>query len=482
MDIFTKLPPELLTPILKNLPDLESLYNIVKASPHVFQFLNSPSGAAVLDSLLDHWGQGIEDEDLYIEDGEGNRRRREFGTLPWVPLILRLIALVRHCSATNPPADSLESLIGKYLEPVTIKSSGTHTHDLGFPSDSTPRIRLEDVTDEPQSYSPRKMLFLIRKIIVLSEECLQFFHNRIRNSKPQHLTDRAFKLKPLPWNLRLDGQPWGEPYDINAGADKPSWWELQGLIFGFCNLQLRYELSNAIYEGRLDWAASDTEAIRDLGSAEMCSPELGKWTVLNTFESIWAAVLYVQAQEGVPDEPSCVGDTDGENKHKLFKDTGIKPLEGGGLRLPQPKYETPEFKWPIKVSPQPLLSPWDNVFATACGFALGINGGSYAEHQFCSGSTSELTEGLLFRPFRRLGFGIWDPIRLHKMQMIDEPFDGSDPEVGLKHNVLKEWRSNLVFTWMSLLSVEEKGKLQAYQEGLRLKRKQDSEELSTDDS
>ncbi|KAM0322627.1 hypothetical protein ACHAPQ_008974, partial [Fusarium lateritium] len=144
MDIFAKLPPELLTPILKNLPDLKSLYNIVKASPHVFQFLNSLSGAAVLDTLLDDWGQGVEDEDLYIEDGEGNRRRRKFGTLPWVPLVLRLIALVRHSSATNQPADSLESLIGKYLEPGTIKRSGTHTYDLGFPSDSTPRIRLED--------------------------------------------------------------------------------------------------------------------------------------------------------------------------------------------------------------------------------------------------------------------------------------------------------------------------------------------------
>jgi hypothetical protein len=482
MDVFEKLPPELLASILSNLPDLKSLYNIVKASPHVFHFLNSPTGAAILDSLLDLWGRVIEDKDLFIrvaDGGEGHMKRREFGTLPWVPLILRLIALVRHCSATNQPANSLESLISKFLEPATINRPDVHQHDLKFPSDNTPRIRLKDVTEGPQSYSPRKMLFLTRKIIVLSEECFQFFHERIRTLKPQHLTDKAFELKPLPWNLRPDGQPWGEPYQLSAGVDEPSWWEMQGLIFGFCNLQLRYELSNAIYEGRLDWPTSDAKAIRDLGSAEMCLPELGVWTVLNSWESVWAAVLYVRDLEGVPDECCCVGKTDGENKDKLFKDTGFKPLEGRHLRLPQPKHETPDFKWPTKVSRQPPLSLWDNVFAFGCGLALSINGGSFAESEFCSESTSEITEGLLFRPFRRLGFGIWDPTRLHKMQMIDNIMRGDDTEVGLKHNVLDDWQENLVFTWMSLLSPEEKEELQAYQEGLRLKRQQESEELST---
>lgn len=482
MDFFEKLPTELLAPILSKLPDLKSLYNIVKASPRVFHFLDSPSGAAILDGILDLWGQVIEDKDLFISGSrgeDGNMKRREFGTLPWVPLVLRLIALVKHSSATNQPANNLESLISKYLEPVTTDRPDMHQHDLKFPKDTTPRIRLQDVTGGPQSYSPRKILFLTRKILVLAEECFQFFRERIRTSKPQHLTDKAFELKPLPWNLRPDGQPWGESYELNAGADEPSWWEMQGLTFGFCNLQLRYELSNAIYEGRLNWPASDAKAIRDLGSAEMCLPGLGKWTILNTWESVWAAVLYVRDLEGAPDEYSCVGDTDGENRDKLFKDTGFKPLEGGGLRLPQPKHETSEFKWPTKISNQPPLYMWDNVFAYGCGLALAINGSSFAESDFWSESTTELTEGLLFRPFRRLGFGIWDPTRLHKMQMIDCIMRSDDPEVGMKHNVLQDWQENLVFTWMSLLSAEEKEELQAYQEGLRLKRQQESEELAT---
>jgi hypothetical protein len=65
------------------------------------------------------------------------------------------------------------------------------------------------------------------------------------------------------------------------------------------------------------------------------------------------------------------------------------------------------------------------------------------------------------------------------MQMIDNLMSGDDPEVGLKHNVLEDWQENLVFTWMSLLSPEEKEESQAYQEGLQLKRQQETEELST---
>lgn len=188
---------------------------------------------------------------------------------------------------------------------------------------------------------------------------------------------------------------------------------MQGLVFGFCNLQLRYELSTAIHEGRLDWSASDAEAIRDLGSAEKCSPELGAWTLLNSWESVWSAVLYVRYLEGVPDESSFVGNTDGENRRILFNDTGFRPLTGGRLRLPQPKYETSDFEWPTTTSRQPLLPPFDNFFAINCRFVIGVNGGLCAQDIFSFESTSELTAGLLFRPFRRLGFGIWDVERLH---------------------------------------------------------------------
>jgi hypothetical protein len=66
------------------------------------------------------------------------------------------------------------------------------------------------------------------------------------------------------------------------------------------------------------------------------------------------------------------------------------------------------------------------------------------------------------------------------MQMIDCIMRSDDPEVGMEHNALQDWQENVVFTWMSLLSLEEKEQLQAYQEGLRLKRQQGSEELSTD--
>ncbi|KAI3580729.1 hypothetical protein IWW34DRAFT_803553 [Fusarium oxysporum f. sp. albedinis] len=410
MDVFKRLSPELIAPILSSLPDLKSLYNIVKASPYVFHFFNSPHGAAILDDLLGSWGQAIEDKDVYVRDmegEEGSMKCREHGALPWVPLFLRLVALIRHCTSTNQPADSFECLFLKYFMPKNNDNGHEFVHDLQLPPDNIPRIRLEDVIDGPQSFSPREMLILIRKIKVLSEECFQFFYGRMQATTPQHLVDKSFDLGPLPWNYRHYGQPWGEPYELDAGP-APSRWEMQGLIFGFCNLQLRYELSTAIHEGRLDWSASDAEAIRDLGSAEKCSPELGSWTLLKSWESVWSAVLYVRYLEGVPDESSFVGNTDGENRRILFNDTGFRPLTGGRLRLPQPKYETSDFEWPTTTSRQPLLPPFDNFFAINCRFVIGVNGGLCAQDIFSFESTSELTAGLLFRPFRRLGFGIWD--------------------------------------------------------------------------
>ncbi|KAM0345852.1 hypothetical protein ACHAPU_006206 [Fusarium lateritium] len=459
---------------------MESLYNLVRASPYIFHFLNSPSGAAALDRLVGFWGRCIKDEDLFDIDTESDEyylAHQEPVTLPWVPLILRLIALVRNCSIVNQPADSLESLFVKFCLLGTPDDGCVYLHDIQFPLGTVPQIRLEDVVDGTQSFSPRKMLFLIRKIIALSEECFQFFHARLDGVKPQHLAHRSYNLGPLPWNDRPDGQPWGESYEFDSGLVGPSWREMQSLIFGFCNLQLRYELSNAIHEGRLDWPSSDVEVIRDLGSVEKCLPDSGAWFLLNSWESVWSALLYVQSLEGVPDESSCLGNVDAENRRLPFTDPGfndprLNPLKGGYLHLPQPKLDTPDFKWPITASRQPLLVNQDNSFAINCSYSIIFNGGCYAQDIFCWGGAAELAEGLSFRPFRRLGFGIWDVDRLGEMQMLDNPTRGRKPKI------FEDWPENQLFTWISLLSPEEKEGLRAYQEGQRLKRESESEELS----
>ncbi|KAM5529014.1 hypothetical protein FOXYSP1_16859 [Fusarium oxysporum f. sp. phaseoli] len=456
MDIFATLPPEVITPILSNLPDLRTLYSIIKASPYVFHFLNGSMGAEVLDDVLALSAQNLT-------------------STPWVPHILRLVALVRHCSMINPPADDLTSLIIQFIMPTTFQNAqGERVPDLrSCPPDCIPHIRLRHVMEGPRAFTPREMLLLIRKTNLLSEECFEFFHQRIKATEPQHLTDKCYHLGTLPWNRRPDGQMWGQSYTIDAGG-KASWYEMQRITLGFWCLQLCYELSNAASEKRLDWSASDVEAIRDMGSGETCLSGLKKSSLWIAREPLWAALLYVRHLKESSDESTCVGDTDDVNKGlSVFFNTGFKPLRGKHLQLPPPKYKDARFEWPVVVPhPPPLLCiDQKDAFTYHCHKVLvGCKGLCWAGSLLCPRGTPRLSEGLLFRPFRRLGFGIWDDERLVTMEMLDDPQNKRPRRFHV-------WCQDQVFTWTSLLSREEKEELRVYQEALQLREEHEFGEL-----
>ncbi|KAK2685294.1 hypothetical protein QWA68_015943 [Fusarium oxysporum] len=84
--------------------------------------------------------------------------------------------------------------------------------------------------------------------------------------------------------------------------------------------------------------------------------------------------------------------------------------------------------------------------------------------------TPRLSEGLLFRPFRRLGFGIRDDERLITMEMLDDPQNKRPRRFHV-------WCQDQVFTWTSLLSREGKEELRVYQEALQLREEHEFGEL-----
>ena len=147
MDPFGTLPAELLVPILWNLPDLGSLYNIARASPRVFHFLNGSLGTAIFEHILDSWFRVILDHHPGISAG----RHKSFfdwwelSTTLWMPHILRLIALVRSCSSTNPLAENLTSFTLKYVMSARTQMIG-FSYGTFIPPSCLPTIRLQDVT------------------------------------------------------------------------------------------------------------------------------------------------------------------------------------------------------------------------------------------------------------------------------------------------------------------------------------------------
>jgi hypothetical protein len=452
MDIFATLPPELIAPILSRLPDLRSLYNIAVSSPHVFHFLNSSVGVGVLDNVL-------------LSSAEN------LATTPWMTHVMRLVALIRHCSPTNQPANNLAAFITTFEMPTTftIVEGQSVPDSQVWPLEFASRIRLSDVMHGPPAFNPREMIFLAQKINALSIECFDYFHERITATEPQHLTDKCYHLGTLPWNRRPDGQTWGQSYDMNAGGG-PSWYEMQRISLGFWYLQLCYELSNAASEGRLQWSTSDIETIRNMGSAGKTLPgPKGSmdWIVR---EPLWSVLIYVRDLEGTPDGSSCVGDVINKGL-SVFFNTGFKSLQDKHHQLPSPKKRKASFEWSaIALRPPPLASV-TRVFTYHLEKVLtGCKGFQWAVPLLCPGGSPRLSEGLLFRPFRRLGFCIWDDERLVEMEMLDDP-ENKRPR---RFHV---WSQDQVFTWTSLLNLEEKEELRMYQEALLLKEEREFGEL-----
>ncbi|KAH7174507.1 uncharacterized protein B0J16DRAFT_404206 [Fusarium flagelliforme] len=449
MDLFETLPAELLVPVLRNLPDLGSLYNIARASPRVFHFLNGSLGAAILEHILDSWcGVILDHPGISTGVDEGFFDRWEASTTLWVSHILRLIALVRSCSSTNPVAENLTSFTLKYVMP-TKTPIVVYPHVTLIPPSCLPTIRLQDVTGGDQALSTREMLCLIRKIVALTDECFHFFHDRIKATQPQHLIRKLSDTRYL-----------GSSYKFDVGGEV-SYYEYQHILHGFCSLQLRYELNNAVQEGRLAWSPDDIEAIRGMNKTYQAHIDYEKPEVCFSWEPLSTAAIYVASLEGVPDESSSVGDVAlGRNGLRVFYDTGLRPLKGGHLKLPRPKHEDTRFTWPTTVIRQP---PPSRTFLGHCyRLMFAGEGAARSPNILISRNSRYITEGLLFRPFRRLGLNIWDDDRLLRMEMVYGPSCAS--YIANAFTQVGNYDENLAFTWASLLSPKEKDELRAYQQ------------------
>ncbi|KAF5004859.1 hypothetical protein FDECE_8641 [Fusarium decemcellulare] len=448
MDMFTRLPPELIAPVLQSLPDLRSLFNVTISSPYVFHFMGSSMGADVLDSIL-------------------QRPFSDLALTPWIPQMLRLVALVRQCTPVNPPAADLSSFLTTHIMPTSYQNAqGERIPDLqSRPPACIPRTQLRDVMKpENNAIMPREMLFLAWRIDRLAMSCFNFFHERIRSSQPQHLADKCFRLVALRWDHRPDGIPWGQPYPMDAGG-RASWYEMQRITLGFWSLQLCYELSNAAAEGRLGWSDTDVEVLRDMGSGR-CLAGFEKSSLWIAREPLWAALTYVRHLEGSSDDSPCVGDiNDADDSMGAFFNTGFLSLPSGYLRLPSPKNaKGVKLDWPSPAPPPPFscTNPLDAATYHCHKVLVGCKGVRWAGPLLCPRGTPRLGEGLLFRPFRALGFGIWDDERLVAMEMLDDP-DRKRPRR------FQVWCQDQAFTWMSMLDRKQKEELQEYQEKRRLR-------------
>ncbi|EGY21102.1 uncharacterized protein VDAG_02626 [Verticillium dahliae VdLs.17] len=297
--------------------------------------------------------------------------------------------------------------------------------------------------ESPDGLSARQLLFLARRIASIATGGFRFFHDRCMSINAEHLADASSEyLQPprgFPWSQRFEGRP----YRPESGGP-PSWYEMQHMTRGLWNLQVIYEVRNAAKEGRLGWTAHDVEQIWAMD----VNAWFGHPTVYS--EEVLTALYYVHHLEGKPLADSCIGHP--------FSAPSTGPLGEYPLQLPKPWASTTgevnALGETTNVWPADVPHPPRGDFRARFGFeAYG-----YKWAQLLSQNVRSPIRTVSFRPFRALGFGLWDRQRLVAFGLVDAP-------PGELAMMMAPKTTGDFFAWRSWLDEGAKAEIEARQEG-----------------
>ncbi|KAF3352984.1 hypothetical protein VdG1_00456 [Verticillium dahliae VDG1] len=365
---FEDLPCEVTLEILFRLCDMRSIYNLIVAAPSASRIFDE-FGPEILEYVLP------------------NSVTPELLTAPRIPHIVRLVARIRQSTPSNPPAPNFASFLDSYLRR---KEKDFGTMEPGPLTGLSLRATLRE---SPDGLSARQLLFLARRIASIATGGFRFFHDRCMSINAEHLADASSEyLQPprgFPWSQRFEGRP----YRPESGGP-PSWYEMQHMTRGLWNLQVIYEVRNAAKEGRLGWTAHDVEQIWAMD----VNAWFGHPTVYS--EEVLTALYYVHHLEGKPLADSCIGHP--------FSAPSTGPLGEYPLQLPKPLASTTgevnALGETTNVWPADVPHPPRGDFRARFGFeAYG-----YKWAQLLSQNVRSPIRAVSFRPFRALGFGLWD--------------------------------------------------------------------------
>ncbi|KAM0523672.1 hypothetical protein ACHAPS_005278 [Verticillium nonalfalfae] len=415
---FEDLPCEVTLEILFRLCDMRSIYNLIVAAPSASRIFDE-FGPEILEYVLP------------------NSVTPELLTAPRIPHIVRLVARIRQSTPSNPPAPNFASFLDSYLRR---KEKDFGTMEPGPLTGLSLRATLRE---SPDGLSARQLLFLARRIASIATGGFQFFHDRCMSIDAEHLADASSEyLQPprgFPWSQRFEGRP----YRPESGGP-PSWYEMQHMTRGLWNLQVIYEVRNAAKEGRLGWTAHDVE--------QLWAMDVNAWfghpTVYS--EEVLTALYYVHHLEGRPLADSCIGHP--------FSAPSTGPLGEYPLQLPKPLASTAgevnALGETTNVWPADVPHPPRGDFRARFGFeAYG-----YKWAQLLSQNVRSPIRTVSFRPFRALGFGLWDRQRLVAFGLVDAP-------PGELAMMMAPKTTGDFFAWRSWLDEGARAEIEARQEG-----------------
>ncbi|CZR70294.1 uncharacterized protein PAC_20196 [Phialocephala subalpina] len=353
------LAPELLLPILKHLPDLECLDNLLGASPAAFRLFNI-HGGEIFEAIL-------------TECSNTNIIHK------FTCALIRIDALVR--SSSLPP--EINCLIS--FQNLVRHESTPHRFN-------PPKWTLgpTKISSQVPTNVLREVLATHRKITCLTISCLSFYLRRFTPLRPSHLVDKTYRfINGATGASRSEYYPaWKEnpalePFPV-VDIGHPTWVEEQRVFRAFWRVQLVHDMraSRAVPDGQ--FLKLDGMSVVDFYDIPLQTliesprePCFYQQVILLEHELIWSVVDYMAEDR--------------------------RTIEG-------PDFLRTRRDWQIPTSQEPRDSKtMDDYSSLTCDLMYHISGWGHP----MAGDASPI-QHVPFVLFRRLGFAIWDEERLSK--------------------------------------------------------------------
>ncbi|KAJ3540923.1 hypothetical protein NM208_g4840 [Fusarium decemcellulare] len=375
------LPPETLLPIVTSLPGLDTLWNLLRASPHIWRLFN--------------------DHALFITEGilSGPNSILPHG----IAEAVRAVILARSKAL---PFRNLREFQVQFLRSV-------------FPVFKKSNEKEKYITLGPELLSAaappvvvlRSVIATAHQITALSQACLMSYLERVRDPsfRPLHPVDPNIRYthgygpedRRVPaWDRVFDGAP---VKVVDAG--QPSWVEEMRVVRALWVIQLVGEVYRQT--DALGWSTEDVKTLSQMSPAVLVD-RLDGYLAMRKSEEVRSLMHYLATLgEATQDTyyrlprppPSARWITASPNRNEEFLRLLRYNPDGTPFMLPA---QTDDYKW----------GQTEKALARE---ALGMKIFRYLTRQ--DSFLASPISGVKFDSFRRLGFAFWDEWRMHLLGM-----------------------------------------------------------------
>ncbi|KAL6901464.1 hypothetical protein GGI43DRAFT_357408 [Trichoderma evansii] len=437
------LAPETLLAIMTELTDLDSLYNLIVASPIAWRLFNkyawliTETVLSSPDSLL----------------------------APGIQQFIRALILIRNSRGPFSCPGDFVYFIHKHMAKNC--DNGIKYDDLdNLTATVTTSLAAAITADKPSAEILWSIVATARHISVLTHSCLDFYLDRIRSPSfsPEYLDNILKPIdEPAPLSMKeFEGTPL-----VTADIGPPSWVEETRVLRALWFVQLAHEMILSApqwrnYENGAEYK-SPQEFIRgNVNHSVINGPAEEVKTVVEYLESL---ETHLERKQKVPyyrlpHPPEGYSDAGWvtplpELRQQEWKDgicyRLVYPNKVVEFNLPPDTKELSSDTKDIKGEPsKSTVSRWDQTCVAIDGPCTNI--------EYWAGISSDMLSspivGVKFDSYRRLGFALWDRKRMFFLGLIP----------GLYESWSFEKTAQYIFAWESILPEEE---VQSLKEALR---------------